>query len=591
MSSLYLFFPQVSWKPNQESGVRALIFMSNRARTAEEDYFQMLSIAIDIFTHTWSLSVEVQFYAIIPLVYILGERGSVKFQFCYYFILGAVSFYYSLSVPPSTAFNSVFARVWQFFIGFLVQLYSSPLLAETDENGDLESEKLLEADETDESPRESGYRIFPAFLALGLVLILFFPVPLNSEFVRPLNTICTGLVILVSDSDQKLLSNRVLIYFGDISYALYLVHWPIYAYWKLTRDEDHIALLLALIASIACAVVIHETFEKWYLQQSLSVIGVLSAVLFILSAVLIKRDGIITQFLGYQKNYSSFDNITLDDAAHLNHQWNLNDYRSLFVPTCHYEGVNTPFGWCTHSKKGLTGDLKIMIIGNSWAANHASMFYEECGHLAKSLVQGAASACEPLYPTRLSEVCKSNFTDFEDHIRKEKPDYVFMFTRFVTIGDPSETSSGTDLIYQIMKKQMEKFTANIRYKLYILHAMPRPNIEYIEEIVPMIRSGKSLEFIDDLLVNHTLYKTARRRYTQFQKDCNGKCVLVDYNPEFWNEESQNFRFFDKNGLSYFTTTTHLTPRGIEHVRHVWRDICRGLKNYPAEAPEARSTSD
>ncbi|EGT51419.1 hypothetical protein CAEBREN_19098 [Caenorhabditis brenneri] len=224
-----------------------------------------------------------------------------------------------------------------------------------------------------------------------------------------------------------------------------------------------------------------------------------------------------------------------DDVARLNHQWNLNDYQSLFVPTCHYE------------------------------------------------------ACEPLYPTRLSDVCKSNFTDFEDHIRKEQPDYVFMFTRFVTIGDPSPPNF--DPIYQIMKKQMQKFIANIRYKLYILHAMPRPNIEYIEEIVPMIRNGKPLEIFDDLLVNHTLYKTARRRYTQLLEDCNGKCVLVDYNPEFWNEESQNFRFFDKNGLSYFTTTTHLTPRGIEHVRHVWRDICRGLKNDTAEAPGARSTSD
>ena len=36
------------------------------------------------------------------------------------------------------------------------------------------------------------------------------------------------------------------------------------------------------------------------------------------------------------------------------------------------------------------GKYKIMTFGNSWTANHAKLFYQECGYKAKSILQGAA---------------------------------------------------------------------------------------------------------------------------------------------------------------------------------------------------------
>ncbi|ULT91413.1 hypothetical protein L3Y34_009195 [Caenorhabditis briggsae] len=272
-------------------------------------------------------------------------------------------------------------------------------------------------------------------------------------------------------------------------------------------------------------------------------------------------------------------NLTLDDAARLNHFWNVKDYLNLMVPTCRYESPYGPFGWCHHKTDGLSGTYKVMTIGNSWTANHANVFYQECGHIAKSILQGAASACEPLYPTRLSRACRSNFTNFEERIRQEKPDFVFMFTRFVTIGDPfppNVTVSDNDTIYETMKEQMLKFIPNISRRLYILDAMPRPNVEYIEKIVPMLKEKVPMEQIDNLLVNQTLYQTARQRYAKIAKDCGPTCVLVDYDPIFWNSTSGTFRFYDEIGRSYLSTSTHLTPRGLEHIRNVWTDVCRRI---------------
>lgn len=91
--------------------------------------------------------------------------------------------------------------------------------------------------------------------------------------------------------------------------------------------------------------------------------------------------------------YSTFT----DDAEKLNHRWNLDEYRNMLSPTCIYERKKTPFGWCRHTGLSPRSKYKMAVIGNSWASNHATLFYQECGSKAKSILQG-------------SETCESSFS-------------------------------------------------------------------------------------------------------------------------------------------------------------------------------------
>ncbi|EGT46054.1 hypothetical protein CAEBREN_32457 [Caenorhabditis brenneri] len=519
MICLYNFFPDTAIETNQESAIHALLFVSNRPKTVQEDYFQLLAIAVDIFTHTWSLSVEIQFYFLVPFIFLFATKIPEKFQYFYYGTIGLLSFVYFYSSLATIAFNSVFARIWQFLIGMVVYLlgiskseFQYKVLnneedLESDDKiqllGDEESQEISECCPNEKFSTLLKYSQPAAYTSLGcLVFITVFPLVLPATVVRPLVTMGTGFLMLISD-ENLILSNRFLTYIGDISYSLYLIHWPIYAYWKLTCDGNKYLLVASLTAAVILAIITFETYEKWYLKLSSTSIGLIVVMLFFLNVVVINKDEISDHIDSIGRNFSSLDNVTDE-----------------------------------------------MTVG-----------------------------CEPLYPSAQSKMCKANFTDFEEHIRKEKPDYAFIFTRYMSIGAPfakNVTSFKDDPIYQTMKEQMLKFISNIKYKLYILDALPRINRGVISKIAPMIKNETDPVIIDNLLVRPAEYEMARKRHAQLVKDCKGKCVMVDYVPEFYNNETKTFRYFDERGFSYWTTPSHLSPHGIEHIRHVWTDICTNL---------------
>uniref|UniRef100_A0A1I7UFR9 Acyl_transf_3 domain-containing protein n=1 Tax=Caenorhabditis tropicalis TaxID=1561998 RepID=A0A1I7UFR9_9PELO len=405
--SLYYFFPDTAIETNQESAIHALLFVSNRPKSDQEDYFEMLSNGGNIFTHTWSLSVEIQFYFLVPFIFLIGSKLPDKLQYVCYLVTGLISFVFFFISPPTDAFNSVFARIWQFLIGMVVYL----LGMNSQKPGD--KYQTLDVEETEielfviqiedkkmemESVNERYSRMNSSFsssdtLLLFLVLITLFPFAITPVVFRPLITIGTGVLMLVSE-DNIILSKPFLTYIGDISYSLYLIHWPIYVYWKLTCEGDKFWLICALASSIFLAVITFETFEKWYLKLSSGSVGLLVFILFTSSIMLIKKDELMDNMNSIGRNTSSLDGVTdemtIKDAFKLNRRWNVYDQRNLYSSTCKYEKEGTPYGWCRHKELPKYGRHKMMIFGNSWTANHANLFVQECGYKAKSILQGVS---------------------------------------------------------------------------------------------------------------------------------------------------------------------------------------------------------
>ncbi|CAB3409541.1 unnamed protein product [Caenorhabditis bovis] len=584
---LYMIFPETAVENNLNSASNAILFISNRPKSDEEDYFQQLGIGGDLFTHTWSLSVEIQFYFIVPIIFILGTYLSS--HLIYYAIIGSISFVYYTISDDSVSFNSVFARIWQFLIGMCVYLYTDrkPLAIPTEDESE---ELILKEDEEEISPKRAKSQnsaFYQYILLLTMTYLTTYPILIPADFTRLIVTVCTGLLMCVSEGNA-VLSNRFLTYIGDFSYSLYLIHWPIFTFWKLQLDNDQSALLFCLLISILFAIASFEFFEKWYLKLTSTTIFAMVIILLFANVLLIHKNSIAEHSIQkgtIERNKTQFedipDNITLDEAAKINYMWTANDNRNLIVPNCNYR-TGKPLGWCDYWGLNKTAKYKFFLFGNSWTANHGMLMYDECGQKAYAMVQGSAYGCEALYPTYNSSRCQRDLDGFKENIEKEKPDYAFIFTRFMSIGDPMIENStkidfSKDVIYKKMKENMKFYLKHIKKNLFILDAIPKINRGNIRYISKKMEEGAEPKEIDKMLVVEKGYELARKRYAQLFKDCGKKCVQIDYLPEFWDADTDGVRYFDEdNGLVYQTGVNHLSPHGLEKVRHIYTEICNQL---------------
>ena len=328
-------------------------FLSNFFLWSESGYFDNVADTKPLL-HLWSLGIEEQFYIIWPvLLWLIWKRRSGLLVII--FLIASTSFLVnivSIYINPVAAFYSPLSRFWELLTGAIlayVILYKKDLVRRFAASSNLIS-------------------------FIGISLLFIGAVLLTKTSLFPgwwalVPTIGATLLIFAGPNasvNRILLSNRVLVWFGLISFPLYLWHWPILSFARIIQGEVSAELCFVLILiSIGLAWITYRVIEQPIRTGQR---GNLKTVILILIMIICgyvgynsyQRDG-----FGFRKNakLKSYNG----DIGHLEfHKYIIQKFYPCVPEKLSQQALKwDEFTRCAQSKKD--SNIQIALIGDSHA--------------------------------------------------------------------------------------------------------------------------------------------------------------------------------------------------------------------------------
>jgi peptidoglycan/LPS O-acetylase OafA/YrhL len=245
-----LLFSPPYMKKLAEAAIVSVLCVSNIYFWSEADYWDIESTFKPLL-HTWSLSVEEQFYFVWPPLLLIASRASNKrlARIALVTTLGLTSLFFAATLSlhhPRATFFWMPWRAFEFMIGAAV----------------IRLEVIA-------PPRGRLWPEIMAVAGLAMILVPFLAYADHTPFPFPgALSPCIGTALLIwaggSCLTSKLWTNAPMIWTGRISYSLYLVHWPLiiyYNYWRFAPPTEFERIAL-VIGSFALAVPLNVFVEN-----------------------------------------------------------------------------------------------------------------------------------------------------------------------------------------------------------------------------------------------------------------------------------------------------------------------------------------
>jgi len=322
------------------------IFMhSNRQFLGEAGYFDTQS-HLKPLLHTWSLSIEGQFYLLFPIIFIFLLRYTNHLILTVAF-LTFISFFYADRISLTDIeknFFYFFARAWELLAGCLLMLFL--------QQGN--SQKKI---------------INQTFSLLGMCLIfyaIFFfdrsmPHPSKITLIPVIGT----LLLIAFSSEQtlvgKLLTSKAMISIGLISYSLYLWHQPIISFAK--TEYVHLNLFKWLIIFLLIA--LFSTLSWKFIEQPFRSNQFISSSNFLVatvtSAMILSAIGL----WGYQNNGFIKQRFSKEKLQLIN-ALDADNYKSFLFKNLYGNEISK-------YKYHHNGKPWLLVVGDSYAADFMNM--------------------------------------------------------------------------------------------------------------------------------------------------------------------------------------------------------------------------
>tara|TARA_B100000242_G_scaffold293727_1_gene272786 strand:+ start:1831 stop:3867 length:2037 start_codon:yes stop_codon:yes gene_type:complete len=409
--------------------VSLIFFSSNFLFWSESGYFSN-NTEFKPLIHTWSLSVEEQYYILFPVIFLFFLKFFKFYTKIFFIIMCIISFalcvWGSFHYPEATFYLLPF-RGWEIILGVLTAIF-------------LKENKLRLK------------KIYYEFLSFfGLTLIVGSIIFLNSNSIFPsynaiFPTIGTVLLIIFCRENTflyKVFTIKYLVYLGLISYSLYLWHQPILAFTKFyyLNEVSIFFKLLAIMVSIFIS------YYCWnYIEQPFRNRKKISFKFFSLLLLFIIL--IFTITWAYTVKFSNFNNIYLQKPEALKNNKKIEYFDSQLKVKTNSETMF--FASIKPIKKEVS--KKVLVLGDSHAQIYNLMGEYYASKYGIEWHSYIFQGCPPIFgyykiynieqtkPSKKQEECKEQVKIWEKFIKKNGQhfDYVILASRWNYIFNHQE---------------------------------------------------------------------------------------------------------------------------------------------------------
>ena len=389
--------------------IAASLYVSNYLFAWWQADYQNLDATPSPVIHYWSLAVEEQFYLIWPLLILFFFIAATKFnrKILLTFLVAAVtalSFIFSIyqtETSPIWAFYSLPTRAWELGLGALLVLLPP-----------IKTKKLVGL--------------------LGFIFIIVSAFIFGETTAFPgVNAVLPvlGTVMLISTINSwppflnDVANSRMFQWLGEISYPLYLWHWPLLVLPStyFARPLAIYERILAIIATIILADLTHRFIEEPFRKHKTE------------PTLVFKRSGVITLvsvLIGTAIIFSSSDKI---DVSGINGAVSLAQIKArplVYDDGCHANYAQTKSDECIYAD--TKSDKTMVLYGDSHAAQWFPALVEIASRSGYRLISLTKSACPSVDTVRLDQGgfkmsrCKQWRINTIKRIQEINPDVLIM---------------------------------------------------------------------------------------------------------------------------------------------------------------------
>jgi peptidoglycan/LPS O-acetylase OafA/YrhL len=384
------------------------------------------------YQHFWSLAVEEQFYLFWPLLLtVLAAAFKRKINGTLKVVLGlvaALSFVYSLLVSyqqPDLAYFTTLGRAWEFGLGAAIALVGHRFRF-------TEAGKVL-----------LSVAGFVTILASALLLNEGIPFPGWAALLPALGTAAVILAGLqpLPEWLSRLYAFKPIAFTGEISYSLYLWHWPLIILlpWATGYQPRAFELVVLLVASYLVAYLSKRFVEDRFRAMprlisrkprlTFALAAATSAIILVFS---LAGTAITTLEIASGQNQAPSLDRAKNDTADPDHKC-MTDADSSDVRICKYGRIGA--------------DYRVLLVGDSHAAMHlgAWQWLAENGGFELNLSYKASCSfnLEDRSDSPRGKTCKQWNQKLQKRLAADKP-YALVLTSYYTAVRATEIEGRSD---------------------------------------------------------------------------------------------------------------------------------------------------